>query len=158
MSDKQESTTKRIRLTTFGVISIISHSLGLILAAYHAYLSFYLFTLDTQIPTANFVTTEALIYSILHAVFGALSITSAAFGIYPSRSSRKFSIALLIAAELFIVTALIFDILCVVYYVQVYGVLGTRLFIVYVVSIVYITLLFVYGIIYGVILITATFR
>eukprot|EP00800_Vazella_pourtalesii_P019819 TRINITY_DN6884_c0_g1_i1.p1 TRINITY_DN6884_c0_g1~~TRINITY_DN6884_c0_g1_i1.p1 ORF type:complete len:159 (+),score=13.32 TRINITY_DN6884_c0_g1_i1:29-505(+) len=158
MSDTQESSTKRVRLTTFGLISVISHSLGLILAAYHAYLSFYLFTLNTQIPISTFVTTEALIYSILHAVFGALSITSAGFGIYPSRSSRKFSLALLIAAELFLVTALIFDILGVVYYVQVYGVLGTRLFIVYIVSIVYITLLFVYGIIYGVILITATFR
>ena len=158
MSDEQESTTKRIRLTTLGIISIISHSLGLILAAYHAYLSFYLFTLNNQIPTATFVTTGALIYSILHAVFGALSITSAAFGIYPSRSSRKFSLALLIAAELFLVTAFIFDITGVVYYVQVYGVLGTKLFIIYIVSIVYITVLFVYGIVYGVFLITATFR
>ncbi|KAI6650260.1 hypothetical protein LOD99_5939 [Oopsacas minuta] len=158
MSEKQDSLTKRIRLTTFGTISILAHSLGIILATYHAYLSFYLFTLNTPGSSATFVTSEALVYSIIHAVFGALSITSAAFGLYPSRSSRKFSLALLITAELFIVTGFILDILGVVYYVEVFGVLGNRLFIVHIVTIVYDAMLFVYGIIYAVILITATFR
>ena len=158
MSKEEESVTKRIRLTTFGSVAIVAHSVGLILAAYHAYLSFHLFA---NIPTGTnqtFVAIEALIYSILHALFGALSITSAGFGIYPSRNSRKFSLALLVTAEIFILAGFILDIAGVVLYVQEFGDLGARMFILHIVSIVYISMLFVYGIVYVVILITATFR
>ena len=158
MSEKRESVTKRIRLTTFGTVAIVAHSLGLILAAYHAYLSFYLFA---RVPTGSddtFVAVEALIYSILHALFAALSITSAAFGIYPSSASRKFSLALLIPAELFIVSAFLLDIAGVAVYVQAFGDLGARLFILHIVSIVYVAMLFVFGIVYAVILLTATYR
>ena len=152
--------TKRVRLTTFGTISITLHSLGLILATYHAYLSFFLFTrAETGTGTkAGFVTIEALIYAIIHAAFGALAITASSFGIYPSRRSRMFSLGLLLAAQLFILLAFILDIIGVVYYTEVYGVLGARLFIVHIVTIVYIAMLFLYGAIYGAVLILATYK
>ena len=158
MSQNEESVTKRIRLTAFGIAAILAHSLGLILAAYHSYLSFYLFAGVSTGTNYTFVAVEALIYSILHALFGALSITSAGFGIYPSRSSRKFSLALLITAELLMIVGFAFDIAGVVIYVAEFGVLGARLFILHIVSVVYVAMLFVYGIVYAVILITATFK